>query len=425
VPAVAASPLRERRRLLLACGLAAALLAVHLVTWARVTPRDVADSDFSATWVASTLWRDGQGAQLYDQRLETARHTALFPPGSLAPGTVPDLPFITPPTTAVLAAPLAGLGLPTAYRIWSLLQLALVALAVGVAVRAAPWSPGTPRELRAAAFLGGTAGVGSLVLLLHGQWDGVSALSLALTYASWRRGHPGRAGALLMGGALLAKPHLAVGLAAWLLAQRHRRAVAGAVAGLVAVAAASLVLAGPAACEGWLGSLAGSATHSPLPSLLGFTGLFGSWIRVDAVAQALAAVASVAAVGACWLLGDRSRRRPGLLEPSLAGATALSLVAAPHLLMHDLALLAPALAWTVAWAAARGPRCLAGLAAGWVLLNLAAVLDLGNASSAPPGRLVPLALVAAGLLAARRCGVEVRPRRRGRSRPAGLPAAAG
>jgi Glycosyltransferase family 87 len=415
VPAVAASPTRERRRLLLVCGLSAALLAVYLVAWSGVSPRDVADSDFSATWVASTLWRDGHGAQLYDQRLETARHTAAFPPGSLAPGTVPDLPFITPPTTAVLAAPFAGLGLPTAYRIWSLLQLALLALAVGVAVRAAPWSPRAPRELRAAAFLGGTAGLGSLVLLLHGQWDGVSALSLALAYASWRGGHPGRAGAVLMGGALLAKPHLAVGLAAWLLAQRHRRAVAGAAAGLAAVAAASLVLAGPAASAGWLGSLSGSATHSPLPSLLGFTGLAGSWIHAEAPAQALAAVGSAAAVGACWLLGDRARRQAELLEPSLAGATALSLVAAPHLLMHDLALLAPALAWTVAWAAGRGGRLLASVAAGWVTLNLAALLDLGNASSAPPGRLVPLALVAAGVLAARQCGVELRTRGRRRA----------
>jgi hypothetical protein len=94
------------------------------------------------------------------------------------------------------------------------------------------------------------------------------------------------------------------------------------------------------------------------------------------------------------------------------GAAALSLVAAPHLLMHDLSLLAPALAWTVAWTAGREGRRLTVVATAWLVLNLAALLDLGNASTAPPGRLVPLALVAAGVLAARHCGVGPRPRRR-------------
>jgi Glycosyltransferase family 87 len=211
-----------------------------------------------------------------------------------------------------------------------------------------------------------------------------------------------------------------VGLAVWLLAQRDRRVLAGAAAGLAGVAAASLLLVGPAASLAWLGSLRTAATHSPLASMLGFTGLAGSWIHQAAVAQALAAVASVLAVAACWLLGERARRRPDLLEPSLAGATALSLVAAPHLLPHDLVLLAPALAWTVGWATREGGRRLAVAAVGWLALNLAALLDLGSAGSAPPGRLVPLVLVAAGVVAARQCGVEVRRPRR----PEGLPAAA-
>src|SRR5205807_767155 len=111
---------------------------------------------------------------------------------------------------------------------------------------------------------------------------------------SWRQGHRAGAGAWLMGGALLAKPHLALGLAAWLLAQRNRRALAGAAGGIAAVAAASMLLAGPRACLAWIGSLRTSAGHSPLSSLLGFSGLFGSWTSHAAIAQALASTSTTA-----------------------------------------------------------------------------------------------------------------------------------
>jgi hypothetical protein len=413
---------RARRIALAVCGLAAALLAVYLSIWSNVTAAQRADSDFSATWVAAQVWRDGQGARLYDQGLETARHLPLFPPGALTAGQQPDLPFITPPATAVLAAPLTLLDLTTAYRLWSLLQLALLAAAIAVALRAAPWPPRAPAWLRAAAGLGALAGAGSLRLLLQGQWDGLSALSLALAYWAWRRDRPGWAGALLAGGALLAKPHLAIGVAVWLVAQRNRRAVAGAAAGAAAVAGASVLLAGPAAAAGWVRALTsyGSAGHASLASLSGLTGLLGSWIASAAAAQGLAALGSVVALAACWRLGDQARRRPQLLEPSLAGATALSLLAAPHLLIHDLVLLAPALAWTVAWAAGRGGRALRTVALGWVALDLAALIDWGRASVGPPGRLVPLVLIALGVLAAGACGLRLP--RRGHSRTVAAPA---
>ncbi len=408
-----ATSARGRRLTVLVCGLAVALLGVYLSMWSHVTALQRADSDYSATWVAAQVWRDGQGSRLYDQGLETARHTALFPAGSLAPGQRPDLPFITPPTTAVLAAPLAGLDLATAYRVWSLLQLALLAAAVAVAVRAAPWPARAGAPLRAAAGLGALVGLGSLRLLLQGQWDGLSALSLALAYAAWRRGHTGRAGALLMGGALLAKPHLAVGLAVWLLARRDRRGLAGAAAAAAAVAGASLLLAGPAASAAWLQALTMSAGHTGVASLVGLTGLLGSWIpghgpAHEATAQLLAVAPTLAALGACWLLGDRARRRPDLLEPALAGATALSLLAAPHLLIHDLVLLAPALVWTVAWASGRAGHERSLVVHGWLLLNLAVVLDWGRGDPGLPGRLVPLVLIAAGVAAARACGVRLR-----------------
>jgi hypothetical protein len=40
----------------------------------------------------------------------------------------------------------------------------------------------------------------------------------------------------------------------------------------------------------------------------------------------------------------------------------------------------------------------------WLVLNLAALLDLGNSASAPPGRLVPIGLAALGAVALRATG---------------------
>jgi hypothetical protein len=395
---------RLDRRLLLVGGLALAVLASNLAVWLRLDHLDQLGSDFSASYVAGITWL--HGGNLYDQALEHARLLSLLPAHTRV-----TLPFITPPLTAVLVAPLTHLGLATAYRVFSLVQLLLVAAAAIVAVRSAPWPADRRPGLRAAAVLCALASTGaSYALLLLGQWDGVSALGLALAYAAWRRGHEGRAGALLIGSALLAKPHLALGLAVWLLALRNRRALIGAAAAAATVVLASIALAGPGSLAGWVGALRVSTSTSPLASLVGFTGLLGSWIGNGAAVETAAGVCSVLALAVCWALGDRARRTQGLLEPSLAGATALSLLAAPHLLTHDLALLVPALVWTVAWAAASDPggRRLAAVATGWVVLSLTARLDFNQVAMAPPGRLTPVVLLAIGAIAARACGVRLR-----------------
>ena len=104
------------------------------------------------------------------------------------------------------------------------------------------------------------------------------------------------------------------------------------------------------------------------------------------------------------LLGARSRGRPGALEASLAGAAALSLVASPHLLPHDLVILAPAFAWCAARAACAESGSWPGLVsirviAAWAVLGVLTLVDTGNAAAAPPGRLVPLGLIGIGIAA--------------------------
>ena len=384
---------RPPRAGLLTAGLCGSAPAAYVLLWLRLGHEEAAGSDFSASYVAAQGWRGGTG--LYDQAAQLALHRGLLP------GFRIDLPFITPPTTALLAAPSTLLGVDAAFRVMSALALLLVIASVALVLRDTHPARGGRRSAieTAAPALAALAGVGSCVVLWQGQWDGLCALGLAGAYVAWRHDHRLLAGAVLAAGFGATKPHLAVGLVLFLLATRDRRAITGMLAGAGAVLLAGLAAGGPRAWVDWLGALSLSNTHSPVASLVGYTGLAGSWLGDTGTARALAAAASVAAVAACAILGDRVRRAPGRFPTALAGAVVLSLVAAPHLLPHDLSILAPVAAWMLAGAA--GTERMRAVALIWTAINAAALLDLGNASVGPPGRLVPLALTLAGAAALR------------------------
>jgi len=393
---------RTRTAWTCAAAAAIALIAYYLVAWAQVTPTRERGTDFSASYVAATLLRSGEGARLYDQRLEASAHQAILPADARV-----DLPFITPPTSAVLALPFTALDPGAAFRLWSLLQLALLLAAIVVAGRSAPWPETIRAGPRVAVALVALAGAGTFAFLLLGQLDGFSALGLAAAYGSWRSGRPGRAGFWLAFGSAVAKPHLALGLAVWMVARRERRALAGSTLGLAVLVTASLVAVGPGGLAGFLGALRLSYGHTPPASTLGLAGLAASWLGDTALAAFAATALALAGLAACAALGARSRSRPAAVETSLAAATAVSLLVSPHLLPHDLVVLAPAFVWASARAATAdlvavwpGRLSLQALLA-WIGLDLLAVLDTGNASHAPPGRVVPWALAAAGVAALR------------------------
>ena len=381
-------------RLVIAAAAVAALI-VYVVLWLQVTPARERGTDFSASYVAALLVREGHGGQLYDQAVEAARHAAI-----LLPGYRVNLPFITPPTTALLALPLSFLDPGSAFRLFSLIQLLILVAAVVVAGRAAPW-PGAGRREWIVAAAAAVAGSASLPLLLLGQWDGLCALGLALGYAAWRRDRPFAAGVWLALGFGIAKPHLAVGLLAFAIGRRDRRALLGIAAGAVALIAISMAAVGPAATLGFLGASSFALGNTPAPSTLGLLGLAASWLGAGPAASAIAIAGGVLGVTACAALGWRSRGHSARLEASLAAATALSLLVAPHLLAHDLVVLAPAFVWVAGRAARLDlPRPWPGRAgirvvAGWLLLALLIALDTGAGGPAPPGRVVPWGLMAA------------------------------
>ena len=370
-------------------------IAVYTVLWLKVPDALQRGTDFSASYVAALLLREGHAALLYDQGVEAARHASI-----LLPGYHVNLPFITPPATALLTLPLTWLGPDGAYRVFSALQLLLLAGAVGVAARAAPW-PGATRTPRLVTALMGVAGTATLALLLLGQWDGVCALGLALAYAAWRRDRSVAAGIWIALGFGIAKPHLALGLLAYAIGRRDWRAVGGMAAGATVLAAASVAGVGPAATAGFVGANLFALGHTPAASTLGLLGLASSWLGTGPLPAGIALGGGILCLLGAGALGEHSRAGRARLETTLAAAAALSLVLSPHLLAYDLVILAPAMVWVGGRAAALDTgqpwpgRHAAAVIAGWLALAVLVVIDAGASAPAPPGRLVPWGLLAA------------------------------
>jgi hypothetical protein len=397
---------RSRVLAMLVGAVALVVMISWLRVWADANPAQIGRADYTATYVAATQWREGQGDLVYDRKAQLAAGARL----GIAPAQLGN-PFVNPPSTLPVAAPFSFLDLLNSYRAWSLTQLLLLVAAVLLVTRAAPWPRGLPAAVPIATGLLTLAGAGVAMTVLQGQWDGVSALGLAAAYACWRGDRRATGGFVLAALLLLGKPHLALGLAAWVLGRRDRRMLTGAAAGALLVATCSLVLVGPAACLGFLSGHVLTASLDQVRMMLGFTGLFGSWFGDSPLSYVLATIAGLTALGACYLLGASARRSPQRLEASLAGAVLLSLLVAPHMLVQDLALIGLPLIWCSADAAVRdgatpwpGRRTLM-LIIGWVTLDLAARIDIGNFSPAPPGRLVPWLLIAAAITACVACGI--------------------
>ena len=377
---------------------AGAFVLVHFVqAWAAVPPDVSRTSDFAGTYVAATEWRAGNSGSMYD---ESAERQVMVQLG--APLNHLWIPFVNPPAAAILASPLTLFDASTAYRVWSMLQLLLVIAAVVIATRAAPWPQGTSRLLKLAIASVATATFGVGLLFIEAQWDGLLVLGVSVAYACWRGGRPAYAGLVVGFTAALAKPHLALGIAAFMLGRRDWRAALSAAAGGAAALLSGLAFAGVSASGAFITALL-QPSNSPLAQMQGATGLFSSLLGGAAGAYPAGVVASLAAVAAAAWLGASTRSRPVLFEPAFAGAVVLSVFAAPHVLGHDLALLSPVLVISSAWllresvAVTRSihwpDRTQLALITMWIALSFATMFDLGKKSVGFPGRVTPWVLL--------------------------------
>jgi hypothetical protein len=377
---------------------AAALLLAYVLIWARLPTADVDRSDFTSSYVAGLLLRHPGGAAVYDAATQTIVRDRLIAP--VHNGTVP---FVDAPPAAALVAPVTWLGLGTAYRLWTALSLALLVLAVVVAVRSAPWPETTPRIWRLATGFAALASMGTWTLLLQGQWTSLTALGLALAYRDWRHGQETRGAVLLVLAAGVAKPHLALGLGAFLLGWGHRRVILGAIGGIAGLALASLLAVGTAGILAFAGLATAQGGAWDLRRMLSFIAIPGSIAGNGTVSEAIGLAGTAAACVVAWRLGALARRHPDRFDRALIAAAVLSLLGAPHAYAQDLVMLAPVLIWAVA-IAAEWRMAVVGL---WALVTAAAFVDFIDAGAFPPGELAPWALIVA---AAAACFEAWRPR---------------
>ncbi len=380
--------------------ISAALLVAYAVIWTQLTPFDIGRSDFTAFYIGGTLLREGHGPQLYDEALQAPLHTRL-----IAPDHEGSLPFVDPPPAAALVLPVTLLGLDAAYRAWSLLVLATLAGAVALAVRAGRprLALGTSRGWVAAAAA--LAGAGTLLTWSEGQWAALAALGLAAAYAMWRRnaGSPtAREAALgaaaLLSGAAIGKPQLALGLLAFMIGWRRTGLLRGSIAAIGGLGIASLLLVGPAGIGGFIGIITRSTARWDRHLMLGAPSLGAAIGGNGAPAAVVTTLVALGACAAAYVLGTQVRREPRLLGVGLAGAAALSLLAAPHGYLHDLALLAPAAAWCIAGASEGGVGARIPLAL-WALLTITGFADLAANGVLPIGSVSAYVLAAAGAAA--------------------------
>jgi hypothetical protein len=321
-------------------GLALALAAV----WLSMAARGLFwRADFSAFYTGWAVVLDGQGPRLYDLNLQADYQRRVLPERGPTDGV---LPFTSPPTFAVSAAPLALLPRPAAFYAWAAFQLGLLALAARSLGRlACDWGPPGRRLLLAGGlafpptFM--TFQMGQLSLLVLVCWLGFAR--------ALREGRPSRAAFWLVLGTV--KPQLMVVPAVVLLAGRRWRelGLAAALFGAWALLAAAVL--GASCWVDFLNVLRHSARQfgtsginpQGMYNVKGLlTGLLGA--ERAALINALSAAALLLAVGLTVALWRRPPP-PAAADFDLRLALALlaGLIANPHFNPVDaLALLVPA-----------------------------------------------------------------------------------
>ena len=307
-----------------------ALLAVCLafVIYPLLPNDDVINSDWPAFATGAQMIVT-KPTQMYDLHAQE-RYQAQVTGGRhlVTPGINGILPFLAPAWVALLAVPFDVFGTDIGGRLWILFGLACLAGGLYLAIRPRP-----PSEI-----LPAFAAVPTALVMLNAQLDGIVALGIGAAIAL--RSRPYLAGLVL--GLTLMKPQLVLPLGAALILTRRWKVVAGwAIAG--AALLAPTLLLNPNWIGQWLAQT--RATVAPVSREVDLPHL-GVLLPDAAQTVAVACLTVVAIAGVVWLASRRRDDFPAAAAIVIAGGV----LAAPHALPADLALVALALA---VWGQAR------------------------------------------------------------------------
>jgi len=361
---------RRLTRALLA--LVLALAAAGLMVVLTQSPASRLSSDFTINYSAGMLVRQGHFAAPY-QQAELGDMMRRVAPGAIDP----RLPFSLPLGAALPYAVLSLLPIELAFRLWQLITIALILVAVLLLQRAFPLprAPGL-------AVLGLLAAIPTWATLTEGQPTAWLFLGGAMVVTVLRWDSPALAGGA---GLLLAvKPQYLPAYLVILFAARRWRSLAAAVAG------AGLLLLSP--LVGSVDGLSAMVHNALSANQVVAVRLNESWIGVigpalpASIATAVAIILYLGALGALLVL---AWRRPTSVIGFAALAGALTVLASPHALPHDLLILAvPAWLAIVLYREGALPNPLPGLLA----VDVALLIDLRGVDL-PLGPVVMTAVV--------------------------------
>jgi hypothetical protein len=370
----------------LACAAQVGLL-VFVIVHNYSTPGVALGSDVAPLWLGGSVWRSLGPTHSYDVGAQAALYAQFA--GGRGGGFTNT--YLWAPGSMLLGIPLSLLSLDAAFRAWIPLQLVALGMAALIAATAA--APSASVRLRIAAAAGAVASAGVVAIALYGQWDGIPALGIAVAYALWTRGHEGRAAMVLTVLLLSGKPHLALGLLAFVAGRGSRRGIAGMAAGVLLTALVDIALVQVAGMRGWVDALGQISALSATASLSVF-GLFANTMGTGSVVEGMAIVAAIALLVCGGAFGWMSARGAPL-HVCLVGATCVSLLVSPHMFTQDLAMLLPCAAAALSLALARARHAEAVIALGAVsVLSLAAEYQIFPLGSLRADPFVPLLLLA-------------------------------
>ncbi|MFN2581119.1 MAG: glycosyltransferase family 87 protein [Candidatus Dormibacteria bacterium] len=300
--------------------------------------------DFFAFYSAATLVHDGRAGDLYNAGAVTTVERGIWPQPT---GYAGYMPFLNPPSAAVVLSPLATLSFGGARITWFLISVAVV---VGSALLL---TRGHTRRVQTLGMLVALATFPAYQAFVEGQWSFVLLLGTLLALLAWRRGRQWVAGIALV--VLWLKPPLLLLVLIWLLLTRRWRVAAAAVAAVIALTVITLPWTGMGANLAYLQYLVNvSAAHASGGGAAGaaawegafanMEGLLGLGATLAGQANALA-TDIVSAVLALALIGyfAWTTQRDWLCKPIplnvVLAALCTGLLLDPHLYAQDCVLL--------------------------------------------------------------------------------------
>jgi alpha-1,2-mannosyltransferase len=303
----------------------------------------------------------GHGAEIYNLHALGQVEAALAPGFQVPGGAVPNA---YPPSFVLLLAPLAWIPYTAAYFIWLAINCLLLGLAFFALVRIARLSSRPSFFFRVLTVLS----LPVLLALIHGQASILMLVCLTYALLALKSNRDVLAGIALAG--LLTKPqYLPALLFALLLLQRWRAILAF----LVTCACELLVpvpVLGFASVSHWFQVLRTASTWGNRPGFAspsdnrGISGQANLLLHGRTAEAVVVTVGILAIVALIWV-ALRSPR----VDLVMALATVVAVLMSPHVLIHDLSLLALPVAVALRYRALR-PRSLGLVLVGGYLLVL-------------------------------------------------------